>query len=79
MGQLIDSEKLNKYLACWRSHYEVSINILFTKLFGNVQSQRAIIIINVSLREITQNTVGPINIFELKQQMKVRNILNDNK
>lgn len=41
------------YLAGWRSYDKVCVNIFLTELFGNVKTQRTVIVVDVSFRDIT--------------------------
>lgn len=43
---------------------EISVNIFFAELFGNVQTERTVIVINVPLRWIAEYSVGPVDLFE---------------
>lgn len=58
------------YLAPGGCYKEVSVDILFSELFCDVESKRAVIVVNVSFGEITQNTVRPIHLFELQKENK---------
>lgn len=53
------------YFARRRCDDEVSVDILFAKLLGDVQAQRAVVVVDISFRLIAENTVSPIDFFEL--------------
>lgn len=44
---------------------EIGVDIFFSKLFGDVKSERAVIVVNITFRSIAQNGVGSVNFFEL--------------
>lgn len=52
-------------LACGRSDHKVGVDILLAKLLGNVQSQRAIVVVDVPLCQITQNGMRSVYFFKL--------------
>lgn len=58
--------KWHLYLARWRCDHKVCVDILFAKLLRNIQSQRSVVIVNVTLCQITQYRMGTIHFFELR-------------
>lgn len=64
-----------EYLACWRCDHKVGVHVLLAELFGNVETQRAVIVVDVSLGDVAQDRVGPVDFLELNRiQYLVRNI-----
>lgn len=60
--------KYSNYLARRGRDHEVSIHILFAELLCNIQTQRAIIIVDISLRLVTQDAVRSVHLFELQEE-----------
>lgn len=54
-------------LAGRRGDHEVGVDILLAKLLGDVQAQRAIVVVDVPLRLVAQNGMGPVHLLELKR------------
>lgn len=52
-------------LAGRRGDHKVRVDILFAKLFRDVQTQGSIVVVDVALRLVAQNRVGPIDLLEL--------------
>lgn len=52
-------------LARRRRNNKVRIDVLFAKLFRNVQSERSIVVVDVSLRQVTQDGMSTVYFFEL--------------
>lgn len=55
------------YLASWWCDNEICIHIFLAKLFSNVQTKWAIVIVDISFRNIAQYRIGSIDFFELKK------------
>lgn len=64
-----DAAHDEKRLAPGARHYEIRINILLAKLLRDVQSQRSIVVINVSLRSVAKYRMCAINFFELLRRV----------
>ena len=56
-------------LAARMTEDEVGVHILLSNLLGHVQPQRAIFIVDVSLRLIRENCMRPIDFLELSLQL----------
>jgi len=50
-----------------RCDHEVRIDILLAKLLGNVQAERAVVVVYVALRLVTQYRVGTVHLLELQK------------
>lgn len=57
-----------------RCDQEVSVDIFLSKLLCNIQTQRTIVVIDVTFCQITQNTVRTIHFFKL-QRNHAKNII----
>lgn len=66
MNSIFDESEQNIYFACWWRDDEISVNVLLSKLLRNIKSQRTVVVVDVSFRLITENTVSPIDFFELR-------------
>jgi len=58
-------------LAPARSDQEVGVDILLAKLLGNVEAERAVVVINVPLGQVTEDGMGSIHVFELFRSFRV--------
>ena len=59
-------------LAGRRCHYKVCVHILLAELFRNVESKRAIIVVDIPFGLVAENRMCPVDLFELKS-IKKRN------
>lgn len=59
------------YLAPWWCDNEIGIHTFLSELFRYVQSQRAVIVINVTFRGVAENRMRPIDFFELLRRLRV--------
>lgn len=53
------------HLACRRRDHKVRVHVLLAKLFGNVQTQRAVVVVDVALRLVAEDRVGAVDFLEL--------------
>lgn len=53
------------HLACRRCDDKVCVYVLLAELLSDVQAQRSVVIVDISFRLIAENTVSPIDFFEL--------------
>lgn len=52
-------------LACGRCDHEVCVDILLTKLFGDIQPEGTVVVVDIPLGQVTENGMRPIHLFEL--------------
>lgn len=60
-----DTADQDKGLARRRRDHEVCVDILFAKLFGDVQPKRAVVVVDVSFGQITEDGMCSVDFFEL--------------
>lgn len=63
------------YLGPPAGQNEVSVDILFSKLFSHIKSQRAILVIDVSLCWVVKDGMGIVYLFKLIGCLRVIRIL----
>lgn len=59
------NHKSPAYLHRRRRDHKVRVHVLLAKLLGNVQAQRAVVVVDVALRLIAEDRVGAVDFLEL--------------
>lgn len=60
-----DTANQEQRLTRRRRDHEVCVDILFAELFGNVKPERTVVVVDISLGQVTENGMRSVYLFEL--------------